>query len=231
MDMKASRLSVAAIGFAILVIAMDFAVIRAAFFGPGPSGSAERGAPLLPHDLADPVYKSGPPGSAVFAFFLLPMIDALLVGVYRLWRRGDHTAWTVGFVVAGSAATLAVFTSCLISPATAIGMVMRISRPIALASFHALARLSGHGELLYRAPLKMTYGVMALEWTYVVIFAILIPIAFFCFLPLLVAVISARVGRQFGPRQPTVEPDSGKTTRDVATPDIAIQPPHLTAGR
>jgi hypothetical protein len=36
--MKATRLSVAAIGFAILVIAIDFAVIRAAFLSPGSKG-------------------------------------------------------------------------------------------------------------------------------------------------------------------------------------------------
>jgi hypothetical protein len=36
--MKASRHSVAAIGFALLVIAIDFAVIRAAFLSPGSKG-------------------------------------------------------------------------------------------------------------------------------------------------------------------------------------------------
>jgi hypothetical protein len=39
-DMKPPKLSVAAIGFAILVIAIDFAVIRAALFGPGIAGWA-----------------------------------------------------------------------------------------------------------------------------------------------------------------------------------------------
>ena len=144
--MKASRLSVAAIGFAILVIAIDFAVIRAAFLSSMSEGWGEPGVRLLPHMLADPIFGPGPKGWAVFAFFLLPMIDALLIGVYRLRRRGDRTAGTVGFVIAGSAATLAVFTSCLISPGTAIGMVTPISRPIALASFHALARLFGEGD-------------------------------------------------------------------------------------
>jgi hypothetical protein len=187
MDMKETAgLSVGAIGFAILVMALDCAVVRAACLSPRPE---------LPADLVGRLLSRGPDGWAVFAFFLLPMINALLIGAYRLRRRGVHTAGTVGFVIAGSAATSAVFTSCLISPGTAFGMVTPISRPIALASFHALARLSGHGELLYRGPLKWTYGVWALEWTYAVIFAVLIPIAFFCIPPLLVAVMGGRVAR------------------------------------
>ena len=141
--MKASRLSVAAIGFAILVIAIDFAEIRAAFLSPGPKGWGEPGVRLLPHMLKDPIFGPGPKGWAVFAFFLLPMIDALLIGVYRLRRRGDHTAGTAGYVIAGSVATLAVFTSCLIAPGTAIGLIMPISRRIALASFYGLAWLFG----------------------------------------------------------------------------------------
>src|SRR5436309_719933 len=113
--MKTSGLSVAAIGFAILVIAIDFAVIRAAFLIPGSGGWAEPGRPLLPGMLAARLLRPSPEGWAVFAFYLLPMIDALLIGVYRLRRRGDHTARTFGYVIAGSVATLAVFTSCLIS--------------------------------------------------------------------------------------------------------------------
>jgi hypothetical protein len=187
MDMeKTAGISVGAIGFAILVIALDFAVVRAAWLSP---------TPLHPAELTGRLLSGGAFGWAVFAFFLLPMINALLIGVYRLRRRGGHTAGTVGFIIAGSAATSAVFASCLISPGTAFGMVTPISRPIALASFHALAWLSGHGELLYRGPLNWTYGIYALEWTYAVVFAVLIPIAFFCIPPLLVAVIGGRVAR------------------------------------
>ena len=192
---KPAGLSVGAIVFSILVIALDFAVIRAACLRPRPE---------LPLHLVDRLLGRGSDGWAVFAFFLLPMINALLIGVYRLRRRGVHTAGTVGFVIAGSAATSSVFTSCLISPGTAIGMVTPISRPIALAIFHALARLSGHGELLYRGPLKWTYGGRVLEWTYAVIFAVLIPIAFFCILPLLVAVIGGRVARYLDAAGPSL---------------------------
>ena len=145
------------------------------------------------------------PGWAVFAYFLLPMIDAVLIGTYRLWRRGDHTAGTAGFVIAGSVATLAGFTSCVISPGTAIGMLTPISRRIALASVNGLAWLFGNAWLQSRA----------MEWTYVVIFAVLFPMAFFCILPLLVAVIGWWVARHFGPSQPTTGAAYGETTWGV----------------
>src|SRR5262249_54253642 len=196
---QASGLSVGAIGLAILVIAMDFAVIRAAFLSPGSGGWPEPRRPLLPGMLAARFLKPRPDEWAVFAFYLLPMIDALLIGAYRLRRRGDHTVGTVGYVIAGSVATLAVFTSCLIWPGTAIGMLTPSSRPIALASFHGLERLFG----------KVAWPNHALEWTYAVIFAVLIPIAFFCIPPLLVALIGGWVARHCnvaGPSLPGLPP-------------------------
>ncbi len=140
---KAAGLSVGAIGFAILVIAFDFAVVRAACLSPTQQERATTGAPILPGTLAGRLLRRGPDGWPVFAFFLLPMINALLIGVYRLRRRGDHTAGTVGSVAAGSVATLAVFTSCVIWPGTAIGMLIPMSRRIALPCFYSLARLFG----------------------------------------------------------------------------------------
>jgi hypothetical protein len=190
-DMKSSGFSLPAMGFAILVIAIDFAVIRAAFLSAGPVGW-ERG--LLPNMLGNQFLSPRVPGWPVFAYFLLPMIDALLIGVYRLRWRGDHTARTVWYVIAGSVATLAVFTSCVISPGTAIGMLTPISRRVALASVHGLAWLFGNAWLQSRD----------MEWTYAFIFAVLFPMAFFCILPLLVAVIGGWVARHFGPSQPTM---------------------------
>lgn len=177
--MKSFGISVGALGFAILVIAIDFAVIRAAFLSAGSVGWANAGARLLPHMLGAQFFSPRLPGWAVFAYFLLPMIDALLIGVYRLRRRGVHTARTVGSVIAGSVATLAVFTCCVISPGMAIGILTPISRRIGLASVQGLAWLFGTTWLQSRA----------MEWTYAVIFAILVPMAFFCILALLVAVI------------------------------------------
>jgi hypothetical protein len=217
---KVSGLSVGAIGFAIFVIALDFAVIRVACLSPRPEERAGPGAPLLPGMLAGRLLSRGPDGWAVFAFFLLPMIDALLIGVYRLRRRGDRTAGTAGSVIAGSVATLAVFTACLIAPGTAIGLSMPISRRIALASFNGLARLLG---VAVSPNHPMAWTNLAVEWIYVVIFALLIPIAFFCIPPLLVAVLAGRVARNFGPSRPTMGAGSGETTRGVEAPDRAIQ--------
>jgi hypothetical protein len=128
---------------------------------------------------------------AVFAFYFRPLINALLIGGCCVLRRERWTARSVGYVIAGSVATLAVFTSCLIAPGTAISMLTPISRPIALASLQGRAQLFG-------AALPN----LALESTYAVIFAVLIPIAFFCTPPLLVAVTGAWIARHFGPSQP-----------------------------
>ena len=175
---KPTGLSVGAIGFSILVIALDFAVIRTACLSPRPE---------FPVHLYHQLLGRGSGGWAVFAFFLLPMINALLIDAYRLRRQGDRTSGTVGYVAAGSVATLAVFTSCLIAPGTAIGMITPISRTIALAAFRGLARLFG----------SVASRELALEWTYVVIFAALLPSALFCIPPLLAGLIGGRVARHF----------------------------------
>jgi hypothetical protein len=99
-------------------------------------------------------------------------------------------------------ATLAVFASCLIWPGTAIGMLTPMSRRIALACFSGLARLFGIRVL--PAPNVPGWPALALEWTYMVIFAMLIPIAFFCIPPLLVAIIGGRVARHFDVAGPSL---------------------------
>jgi hypothetical protein len=68
-----------------------------------------------------------------------------------------------------------------------MGMLMPISRRIALASFHGLERLLGNAA----------FPNHALEWTYAVVFAVLIPMAYFCILPLVVAVFGGWVARRF----------------------------------
>ena len=102
---------------------------------------------------------------------------------------------------AGSVATLAVFTSCVIWPETAIGLLTPISRRIALGRVQGLAPLFGNVWLHSRA----------MEWTFAVILTVLVPIAFFCVVPLLVAVTGGRVGRHFGPRQPAMGAGLGET--------------------
>ncbi|MHC5539459.1 hypothetical protein ACYOEI_14675 [Singulisphaera rosea] len=194
-EMKVSRLSVGAIGFAILVVAINFAVIRATFLGAVKAADLH----VLPHILVDPIISPTPDYWAVFSFYLLPMLDALLIGVYLLHKRHLHSARTVGFVFAGTPATLAVIACCLMSPGRMLESSMKISRKVALASFQGLAQLSGHGELLSRAPSKWTFGVATLEWTYAIIFAVLAPIVLFCGLPLLFAVLGGWVTRYYRP--------------------------------
>ena len=77
-------------------------------------------------------------------------------------------------------------------------MITPISRPIALAAFQGLARLFGSAASRHHA----------LEWTYAVNFAALIPGALFCIPPLLVALIGRRVARHI---------DAAGTSRAAST--------------
>ena len=74
-------------------------------------------------------------------------------------------------------------------------MLIPMSRRIALACIYGLARLFGIRGL--PAPNVPDWLAFALEWAYVVILAVFIPIASFCIPPLLVAVIGGRVARHF----------------------------------
>ena len=199
---RAAGFSAGAIGFAILIIALDLAMVRAACFGPTPQDWANPGAPLLPGMLAGRLLDPGPDAWAGFAFFLLPMINGLLIGAFRLLRRRDRIAGTVGYMTAGSVATLAVFTSCLIWPETAIGMLIPMSRRIALACIYGPVRLFGIRGL--PAPDVPDWLARAPEWAYVVILAVFIPIAFFCIPPPLAAVIGGRVARHFDVAEPSL---------------------------
>lgn len=93
--MKWPRFSLAGIAFAILVLGVDFAVVRRAFF----SGL----------NIPDNYW-------AIFAVLLLPMIDALLIGLYRLRRDECRSSRSIGFICFGTFATVVVFASCLAKP-------------------------------------------------------------------------------------------------------------------
>ncbi len=153
--MKFPRFSLSSIGLAILVLALDFAVIRVAFFNPRPEAWT------------------------VFALFLLPMFDVLLIALYRLRRDGRRTTGSIAFFVAGIAATLAVFVSCVIAPEVAFGLLSATCRPIAEASMSGLARLFGNAAMQHWC-MKLTVGVT---------FEILMPTAFFSLPPLLAALL------------------------------------------
>jgi hypothetical protein len=88
-DMKASGLSVAAIGFAILVIAIDFALIRAAFLSHGSEGwgGTSGNAPSPTHAM-EWAYAVIFAVLIPIAFFCIP---ALLVAV--IGRRLARNFW------------------------------------------------------------------------------------------------------------------------------------------
>ncbi len=163
--MRFPRFSLASIGFVILVLAIDFAVIRVAFR----SHSVEHWA--------------------TFAILLLPILDALLVALYRLRRRDRRTPRTIGFLVAGVAATLAVFVLCVLAPHTALGMLIATGRPIATASVSGLTRLLGNAAMQHWGT-QLTVGVA---------FELLFPMAFFCFSPLGAALLGRWLGARARP--------------------------------
>jgi hypothetical protein len=72
--MKAPRITLASIGMAILILAIDFAIVRAAFLSAGPE--------VWPF----------------FALSSLLMIDVLLINHYRLRRRARRTAGAAGTI-------------------------------------------------------------------------------------------------------------------------------------
>ena len=161
------RFSLASIGFAILVLAIDFAVIRVEFSG---YGSGEWG---------------------ILALLSLPMLDAVLIAMYRLRRRANRTIGAMGFFITGTTATLVVFVSSLIAPETAFGMLRAIGRPIALASMNGLTRLFGNAAM-QQWSMQLTLGIA---------FELLFPMAFFCLPPLLVALLGGWLAPRLAPVQ------------------------------
>jgi hypothetical protein len=134
MDMKVPRFSLAAIGIAILVIAIDLAVVRAALFSPDSETWAN------------------------FAFCLLPMFDVLLISLYRLRRREYRTAGSVGFLFAGLSGTLVVFTFCQIAPDTAWAILRASERLILLSSIHEFTRVFGNA-VMQSGAMELVLGV------------------------------------------------------------------------
>lgn len=166
--MKAPRITLASIGMAILILAIDFAIVRAAFLNDGPD--------TWPF----------------FALLLLPMINVLLIKLYRLRRRARRTAGALGFTIAGSAGTITLFLAGLIAPGTILNLFRAIYRPIALASIRGLTRLLGNAAM-QSWPMELTRALA---------FEILLPIAMFCAPLLIVAVLGGWLARRAGSGRP-----------------------------
>ena len=162
--MKLPRFSLSTIGFVILLLAIDFAVIRAAF----------RSVNVV--------------GWTVFALFLLPMFDAVLIALYRLRRRECRTAQATGFLISGIAATTVVFAFGVAAPDTALNMLGAVGRPIYTASVNQLTRIFGDA-LMQGTGAQLTLGVT---------FELLLPAAFYCLPPLFVAIFGGWLAPRLG---------------------------------
>jgi len=156
---KLPRFALASIVFLILILAIDFGVIRGAF-------GQRVEAP------------------SVTALWLLPMIDGLLIGLYRLRRRERRTGRAVGFLVAGSAATAATFVSCCVAPETFFGILRAIGRPIFQATVNGLTRWVGNASMQTSA-MQLLIGIS---------FELLVPIMFVCGPALVAALLGGWLG-------------------------------------
>jgi hypothetical protein len=164
--MRTTRPTIGSLGFVVLFLAVDLAVMRGVFLDDRPG-----------------------PG-AVFAFFLLPMVDALLIAAYRLGNPGGRTPRAVGFLVAGSVATAWAYAGALLAPRAIEALIAHALRPPARALFAGLTNLLGDAAMGSRA-IRLTIGVG---------FEVLAPAALFCGPPLVVAMLGGWVGQRVGGR-------------------------------
>jgi hypothetical protein len=146
------RFSLASIAVAVVILAIDFGLIRSVFF----SDETEAWQAL--------------------AFLLLPLIDALLILLYRLRRRERRTAGAVGFLMAGALATATMFAASLPEGEFWFGTIRVIERPIAMAIVNGLTRRFGNA-VMHTAPVELIL---------VILFELLLPMTLLC-LPLLLA--------------------------------------------
>jgi hypothetical protein len=165
--MKLPRISLVSIEFVIVVLAVNFGVMRALY-----DNSTEG-------------------GWALSAFLLLPMIDVLLIGLFRLRRRDRRTPRAIGFLLVGFAASLAVFTSCVVAPGTMFDALRAIGRPIAMGTMNGMTRYLGNAAM-QSAPMQLTFGIA---------FEVLFPMAFFCLPPLFAAISGGWLAQRISSRQ------------------------------
>jgi hypothetical protein len=133
--MRPPRFTIGSIAFATLILAVDFAVIRAALFDG-----------------------LGLDGWAIPTLLLLPMIDALLVVAYRARRRERRNVRTAGFLVAGSLATASTLVSSCVAPQTVFDLVRAVGRPMALAAINTVTSWLGNAAMSM-ASVQIVLGI------------------------------------------------------------------------
>jgi hypothetical protein len=158
--MKLPRVSLVSIEFVIVVLAVNLGVMRALY------------------DSFAKVSRAFTDGSwALSAFLLLPMINILMIGLFRLLRRDRRTSRALGFLMVGSAASLAIFVFSLVAPEPMFDALRAIDRPIAMGTMNGMTRYFGNAAM-QSTIMQLTLGIA---------FEVLFPMAFFCLLPLFAA--------------------------------------------
>jgi hypothetical protein len=159
--MKVPRVTVATAGFAVMVIAINLGVARLAL-------------PDLAIGALD--WATGD------AFLLLPMIDVVLIALYRLRRRECRTRRAVGFVAVGAVATCLTFAIGQLAPETTTELLEAVCTPIE----YALVLLSR--DVAMENP--------SVRWMIANGYEYLLPMALFNVPPLLAALLGGWVARR-----------------------------------
>ncbi len=164
------RISLISVEFVVLLIAVNLGVFRGAFDNDSAHATVLYG---MDH-----------------AFFFLPMIDVLSIGLYRHWRRRRWTAGAVGFLIAGAVATAVVFGLCVAAPDTMYNALMIIYEPIASATEKTMTRYLGNAAM-------QTLAGQLLD---AVTIELMIPMAIYSTPPLLAALFGGWIARRLSNR-------------------------------
>jgi hypothetical protein len=132
--MKLPRIELGSLVFAILVLALDFAVLRWA---------------LTAH------YQESP---AISVLLLLPMFDGLLVALYRLRRPSRRTAGAIGFILGGTVATGLLVLGFVVSSEAMFAPLLAIGRPLAQGILNGLTRGLGNAWM-QSWPMSLALGI------------------------------------------------------------------------
>jgi hypothetical protein len=161
-DVARPRFSLASIGLAVLILAIDFALFKSAML-------SDDGEPWR-----------------LLVFLLVPVIDALLIVLYRLRRPKRRTAGAVGFVAAGALATAALIAVGVLGGGSWIYVYSAIERPIALPILNGLTRLLGNAAM----------RTIPMELTMIIFLEFLLPMTLVSIPPLFAGLVGGWIARR-----------------------------------
>jgi hypothetical protein len=149
--MKLPRIRLSTIAFGIVILAVDFAILRAAFSNFSEDALA---VPML---------------------LLLPMIDGLLIAVYQLRRPSRRTARAVGFLAGGVLGTGALIAGFLVSADSMLLLLRLVGRPMFEATRTGLTSWLGNATM-QAWPMRLALGI-GFEFLFPVTFYCLLALA------------------------------------------------------